>query len=453
MAPSRPHTARLQDSPAPGAGSPVRPQSARPQCHRFLRETLQKLSDDSGRVGRRLVDADAAPAAFATGESSRVRRPTLRNSSPLALPEQLAHLSSPSLSAAPPPAEMSSLSAALLQAASDSPKPPYVSLGGFDREPANAYSPYDWRNAMLAVARVVQKWEEDVGKAAGYWAKHIDDQVERSSANIARWEQMRTSLGDILERLGDIERKVQAQSSAARASEQRQLEAHSHTQSLVQGAALKSQEDSQRLADQLASGFAIAGRTISDSSSAIQAVQQAAAARLEEEVRSAAGGISAAVGQRAQALGELVAGRSEALQSCISGFLADDADVLAVASSRRIPSTLSAIEQRLHDLGEELRRESGECRADAERWRALREEAASAKEAAIAEAAEARQKAAGVEREMSQLARRLEETERKRGEPVGAPAAGIFGTIRGIERRGRVRMNRQNLCVCVCLKG
>jgi len=297
---------------------------------------------------------------------------------------------------------------------------------------------------MLAVARVVQKWEEDVGKAAGYWAKHIDDQVERSSANIARWEQMRTSLGDILERLGDIERKVQAQSSAARASEQRQLEAHSHTQSLVQGAALKSQEDSQRLADQLASGFAIAGRTISDSSSAIQAVQQAAAARLEEEVRSAAGGISAAVGQRAQALGELVAGRSEALQSCISGFLADDADVLAVASSRRIPSTLSAIEQRLHDLGEELRRESGECRADAERWRALREEAASAKEAAIAEAAEARQKAAGVEREMSQLARRLEETERKRGEPVGAPAAGIFGTIRGIERRGRVRMNRQS---------
>merc|ERR1719422_1645861 len=87
------------------------------------------------------------------------------------------------------------------------------------------------RNAMLAVAQVLSAWERETNNAAEAWARHIDDQVQRSSANNERWDAMQRQLGALQERLDVLDCHIRERSTQAAAFEagQRHVNARGDT--------------------------------------------------------------------------------------------------------------------------------------------------------------------------------------------------------------------------------
>eukprot|EP00429_Kryptoperidinium_foliaceum_P036330 CAMPEP_0176161250 /NCGR_PEP_ID=MMETSP0120_2-20121206/82497_1 /TAXON_ID=160619 /ORGANISM="Kryptoperidinium foliaceum, Strain CCMP 1326" /LENGTH=545 /DNA_ID=CAMNT_0017498727 /DNA_START=58 /DNA_END=1695 /DNA_ORIENTATION=- len=205
---------------------PAPPQNARqfpvrPQSNRFLKETLVKLSDDSVRVGKRLIgpELDQNPAS-----------PSLRTQTPLSLPEQAGYIpaweaslrSTPSPFVGPTSASDMTLAACERAAASAAAT-------------ASAAPPYAVRDAMLAVANVISHWERNTSKAAETWAHHMDQQSERHEFSNDRWDAFHAQLSTMAEQLERLDQQVARRVSTAEVFEAEQRNANSRIELLVEG--------------------------------------------------------------------------------------------------------------------------------------------------------------------------------------------------------------------------
>jgi len=437
-----------------------------------------KLSEDSNRVGRRLVgDELGSPWP---GD--------LRREPPLALPEQVAHLAGPRTSS---PGMEEIIREHCADGALRSPGLPS------DDDLAETGGPYEWRNAMLAVARVMAIWEQDVHRSADAWAKHLEEQVERTSANTARWEEMYGQLSTIAQRLTEIEQRVQSHGVSARSIEQRQAQLHAQTVATLEQKTADVQEAVQRLSERLHDRIGRTDESISDVSRTLQEAQRAATAHADEALRSATscltealseqgktiGGavassadtlrqhvsallledghrvvahsdeaircatnrLTEAVSEQGHVLGHAVASTAEAVRQHVSGLLLEECSVSGVAEQehRTVHAALRSVRGQLRELHDVAREGHTRWGDEAARWRSEKERAELAAERAGAETREALQKVAQLEAEVADLAGKAQEAEPKVDEPTGAPAAVIFGKVKDIERRGAVRFNRQ----------
>lgn len=323
----------------------ARSHTARPQSHRFLKETLTKLSDDSIRIGRRLVAEDdgyRSPSPF-------------RAQTPWTLPEQI------------------------------------DTMAEWEAAPDSA-NPFEVRNAMLAVSKVISAWEHDISKVAASWAEHIDLQVQRNSANNERWDELKQLVVTLQERLDTIDKRVSDRIVSASDFEAHQREANSQTRADL--------------------GIIVEAVGLNDWRRA-----------LAEETES---------------LRQAVHGSGDSVKKCFEQFLFNGTD-----NRTSINGHVQVCLGKLDGLAEVARKDTEQWKVEAERWHGEKEEALAGKTSAEAKVAEAQKDIARLQASVTELSGKLRDTDGELQESRKAQGAAALSRVVAIENRGHLRMDRQ----------
>jgi len=379
----------------PPAGSPRRPhglrhQGARPQSTRFLKETLAKLSHDSVRVGRKLVGDGGYESPAACSRSPSPPLAGLRGETPLALPEQAEFLSSWSYQAQP----------------GESPEGWRGSRGetpsttiGVEGLISEKLGPIecgisDVRNAMLAVANVISTWARDTSKSANMWTKHMDEQYERYSANNDRWDALQQQVAAVQAQLERVDSRLQERAEATDLFSEEQRQTTSRIEGTLQ---------------HLGHGLQEAGQKSE---------------------------------QRSTALERALAERSDAVTASVRKLIYGEER--EAGSAQAVEPQLQAIQKGLQELVAFSREDVTQWQSTANKWQSAQELAASEVELAKKRAVEVQQDVDKLKEEAVGLIGRLEEVKKQVEESAHAPAGTTFEALRGVEKRGRVRLDRQS---------
>lgn len=264
--------------------------------------------------------------------------------------------------------------------------------GHADNLPAE-YDVAEVRNAMLAVAHVISTWSQDISGAAGKWAKHMDDMYLRYSANNDRWDALKDQVVSVQAQLERLD---------GRLSER--FEATETFRGGWHGFSTRVEGNLQSLSDSIAK----VSKQSDDQTASMNQVVTEHSAQVTESIRR------------------------------------------MIFGSESDPS-VPAMEPQLQAIQKGLQKLVDFSREDIGHWHSTADRLQSAHETSVLEVELARKKVSDVEddaeklrREVAALSEQLRDTSTQLKEARHASAGATFETLKSIEKRGRIRVNRQS---------
>jgi len=146
--------------------------------------------------------------------------------------------------------------------------------------------------------------------------------------------------------------------------------------------------------------------------------------------------------QRSTALERALAERSDAVTASVQKLIYGEER--EAGSAQAVEPQLQAIQKGLQELVAFSREDVTQWQSTANKWQSAQELAASEVELAKKRAVEVQQDVDKLKEEAVGLIGRLEEVKKQVEESAHAPAGTTFGALRGVEKRGRVRLDRQS---------